>query len=170
MPELVEVSRDQHLFDDALYMNVRGKQVPHKSQTLGLVPLYSAQTPIMCVSLAQSRLLSPERRRNLPRLVVTDGVGTSVKPIEIVVQVADVLQIYDVLFASFKGLRRFDNVELSGSVVQLIDDLDAPRFIRTKRVLADCGEGLVDFHRVGVKTNVLRLLRHVDENFRLNNI
>lgn len=108
-------------------------------------------------------------RHRLPRLIA-NHVRASVETLQVVVQMANELEMHDVLLASPQRVRCSNHVKLPVGVVSLLHNLDYLGLVAPSRELLDTCKALIDLHVDGVQRNIICILCHVYQNFDLKQI
>lgn len=76
--------------------------------------------------------------------------------------------MYDVLFAFPQLVRCSNNVKLLIGVICLPHDLNIFGLVTVSGELRNICKTLIDLHVNGMQRNIIRILRHVYQNFDLN--
>jgi len=107
------------------------------------------------------------RECRLPRLIA-DRVRAPVEALQVVVEVANELEMHNVLPARPQRVRQADHVELPVGVVPLLHDADQLGLVAVGRVLPDIREALVDLHVDSMQRDIVRVRRHVHQDSHLD--
>jgi len=129
------------------------------------VPRFTSSRLEECGGLRGQAMQSRECR--LPRLIA-DRVRAAVEALQVVVEVANELEMRDVLPARPQRVRQADHVELPVGVVPLLHDVDQLGLVVAGRVFPDIREALVDLHVDGMQRDVVRVCRHVHQDSHLD--